>query len=218
VLAATIVLGLFGGCSSKSGSSRSASRTTRAPRTTTTSSATGTTASGACTTATTAAGSNGGPEVNPPGDIPDNQAFVPYSPASGGFQVRVPEGWARRDLANGVSFTDKFNSVLVEVTSAPNAPTLASARSVEVPVIAGASRCFRAGTITSVTRRAGSAILIKYTADAAPDPVTGKVVRDAVERYEFWRNGTEVALTLSGAVGADNVDPWRTITDSFAWR
>jgi hypothetical protein len=24
-------------------------------------------------------------------------------------------------------------------------------------------------------------------------------------------------VTLSGPAGADNVDPWRTVTDSFRW-
>ena len=44
------------------------------------------------------------------------------------------------------------------------------------------------------------------------------VVPDAVERYEFWRGGTEAVVTLSGAAGSDNVDPWRLVTDSFTWR
>jgi hypothetical protein len=48
--------------------------------------------------------------------------------------------------------------------------------------------------------------------------VTGKTGTDAIERYEFWRDGREVILTLSGPVGADNVDPWRTITESLQWR
>jgi len=39
-----------------------------------------------------------------------------------------------------------------------------------------------------------------------------------VERYAFWRAGTTVILTLSGPQGADNVDPWRMVTDSFGWR
>jgi hypothetical protein len=26
-----------------------------------------------------------------------------------------------------------------------------------------------------------------------------------------------VTLTLSAPVGSDNVDPWRTVTDSFRW-
>jgi hypothetical protein len=42
-------------------------------------------------------------------------------------------------------------------------------------------------------------------------------VLTAVERYAFWRSGREVVLTLSGAKGADNVDPWRMVTDSFRW-
>jgi hypothetical protein len=38
-----------------------------------------------------------------------------------------------------------------------------------------------------------------------------------VERYEFWRAGREVVLTLAGPVDADNVDPWRTVSDSLRW-
>jgi hypothetical protein len=47
--------------------------------------------------------------------------------------------------------------------------------------------------------------------------VPGKVFRDAVERYEFYRNGTEAVVILAGPAGADNVDPWRTVTNSFRW-
>jgi hypothetical protein len=43
------------------------------------------------------------------------------------------------------------------------------------------------------------------------------VIRDDIERYEFWRNGTQATITLSSPVGSDNVDPWRTVTDSFSW-
>src|SRR5207248_392432 len=51
-----------------------------------------------------------GPETNPPGDIPDNQAFVRYQPTSGGYSIEVPEGWARTDGPGVATFTDKFNS------------------------------------------------------------------------------------------------------------
>ena len=61
-------------------------------------------------------------------------------------------------------------------------------------------------------------MLITYQGTSPPNPVTGKIGTDAIERYEFWRDGHEVILTLSGPVGADNVDPWRTITDSLQWR
>ena len=42
-------------------------------------------------------------------------------------------------------------------------------------------------------------------------------VRDAVLRYAFFPNGTEAVLTLSGPKGADNVDAWRTISNSLRW-
>ena len=74
------------------------------------------------------------------------------------------------------------------------------------------------GSLTTVTRKAGPAVLIAYRADSAADPVTGRVVRDDVERYAFSRNGKQATLTLSAPVGSDNVDPWKVVTDSFTWR
>jgi hypothetical protein len=159
-----------------------------------------------------------GPESNPPGDIPDTVHFVAYSPPSGRYTVRVPEGWARTANGDSVTFTDKYNSVHVDLVPAPRAPTVASARATEVPALASATTCFTLRDVTTVQRQGGSAVLVTYRADAAPDPVTGKRVRDDVERYELWHNGTEAVLTLSGAQGADNVDPWRTVSDSFRWK
>jgi hypothetical protein len=43
------------------------------------------------------------------------------------------------------------------------------------------------------------------------------VVSQDVERYEFWHSGHTLTLTLSAPVGSDNVDPWRTVTDSLQW-
>jgi hypothetical protein len=48
--------------------------------------------------------------------------------------------------------------------------------------------------------------------------VTGKAKTDAVERYLFVHKGKRVTLTLSGPKGADNVDPWRLVTDSLSWK
>jgi hypothetical protein len=166
-------------------------------------------------TATTKAAA---PEVNPAGDIPDNQVFVPYSPPGGQFTVKVPEGWGRTARAGTVSFTDKLNTISMQAQPAPTAPTVASARQAEVPAIQSASRRYEPGSVTQVRRAGGGVVLVTYKADAPADPVTGKVVHDAVERYEFWRGGTEAILTLAGPVGADNVDPWRIVSDSFRWR
>lgn len=156
-------------------------------------------------------------ESNPPGDIPDDQVFVPFVPDSGLFSVSVPEGWARSSDGDAVVFTDKLNSVRIETVAAAAAPDVASATSGEVPAIEATTTDYTAGDVTTVTRTAGEAVLITYGALSDPDPVTGKTITDAVERYEFWRGGQEAILTLSGPDGADNVDPWRTVTDSFTW-
>jgi hypothetical protein len=157
-------------------------------------------------------------ESAPVGDIPDNQAYVPFSPPQGLFTVSVPEGWAR--TANGAAtiFTDKLNTVRVESRPLAVAPTVESARADELPGIASSVSGYRAGDVTAVGRKAGPAVLITYQATSAPNTVTGKSGTDAVERYEFWRGGQEVILSLSGPVGADNVDPWRIITDSLQWQ
>ena len=156
-------------------------------------------------------------EANVTGDIPDNQVFVAFAHPTGGFAVKVPEGWARSETSGAMVFSDKLNSIRMETKPAAAAPSVESAQSLEVPTISSAASGFQLGKVTSVKRKAGPAVLITYQADAAPDPVTGKIVRDDVERYEFWQPATEVILTLSGPKGSDNVDPWRIVTDSFAF-
>jgi hypothetical protein len=153
-------------------------------------------------------------ESNPAGDIPDTQVFVDY--AGGGYTVQVPEGWARIDSGSTTSFTDKYNNISIDTAARPTAPTVQTGRA-ELTLIRSTATGFVPGDVSSVQRPAGSAVLITYQADSAPNEVTGKVVSDAVERYEFFSGGTEVVLTLSGPVGSDNVDPWRTVTDSFRW-
>jgi hypothetical protein len=158
------------------------------------------------------------PETNPAGDIPDNQAFVPFTPPGGVFTVSVPEGWARTTDGAATIFTDKANTVRIETRPLATAPNTMSVSVDELPAIAASTPGYLPGTVTAVQRKAGQVMLITYQGASPPDPVTGKTGTDAIERYEFWRDGREVILTLSGPVGADNVDPWRTITDSLQWR
>jgi hypothetical protein len=143
-------------------------------------------------------GGNGGSstqaESSPPGDIPDNQVFVRYSPPAAHFSVKVPEGWARAAKGGTVTFTDKLNSVSMRERGASAPP--------------------RGETVT----RAGQRVtLVKSFAKAPPNPVTGKAETDAVERYFYDHNGHQLVLTLSGPKGADNVDPWRIVSDSVRW-
>jgi len=174
-------------------------------------------ASTSAATTVTSATSSAQREVNPAGDIPDNQAFVPYTPSSGKFTVTVPEGWARTDIATGVLFTDKYNSIRVETRPAASPPTTASIRSSEVPTLSGSAANFQLGDITTVSRKAGATVLLTYHADTPPNAVTGKVTTAAFERYVFFKAGTEVLITVGAPVGGDNVDPWRKVTDSLRW-
>jgi hypothetical protein len=159
-------------------------------------------------------------ESNPPGDIPDNQVYVAYRPAGGftGFTVKVPEGWARTGQGATTVFTDKLNTVRVTTATASAAPTVGSVTNTVVPQLKAQVPKFAVPKAAEVTRHAGRVVRLTYQGDSAKDPVTGKVVRDAFERYAFYRQGHEVDLTLSGPVNADNVDPWRIVSDSFAWR
>lgn len=147
-------------------------------------------------------------EVSPAGDIPDNQAFVPFTPPRGGYTVKVPEGWAQTGKGRATTFTDKLNSITVEAAPARAAMTVSEARQA-APA--------RPAHVDTVRRSAGQAVRTKYLATSKPDPVTGKVTKDAVERYVFFHNGRRVVLTLSGPNGADNVDPWKIVSDSLRW-
>jgi hypothetical protein len=159
-----------------------------------------------------------GPEVSPAGDIPDNQAYVAYRPPGAAYSVKVPEGWARTTAAGGVtSFTDKLNRVQMQAVPAKGALTTAEARRTELPRLAKQTAGYRSGTVSRVSRKAGMAVRITYLARSPVDPVTGTSHTDAVERYVFFHNGTDVVLTLSGPKGADNVDPWKIVTDSLSY-
>jgi len=156
--------------------------------------------------------------VNPSGDIPDTQAYVAFSPSGGGYTVKVPEGWSRTTAGKTTSFSDKLNRIRVSSAVAATEPTLASVKSTDVPSVRAAATNFAMGKVSTVVRRGGSAILLTYQGDSTPDQVTGKVARDAFERYTFYRSGKRVDLTLSGPTTADNVDPWRIVSDSLRWK
>lgn len=156
-------------------------------------------------------------ESNPPGDIPDNQAFVVYPATDHSYSVKYPEGWARTTAGRDVVFSDKLNSITLTPHDGFYEPTEAYARTVEVPQIALSTTGFTQGRISTVQRPAGQVVLITYQGDSAPSPVTGKSVKQDMARYEFSRSGRGVAVTLAAPAGSDNADPWRTVTDSFTW-
>lgn len=156
-------------------------------------------------------------EHNPPGDIPDNQVFVPIRPAGGGFVVKVPEGWARRTSGSTVTFSGNLNSVAVSSRPARRAVTAATARRTLVPGLARTAPGFRLVAVNTLRRPAGTAVHVVYDAASKANAVTGRRSLQTVERYLFFHRGREVVLVLAGPRGADNVDPWRTVSSSLRW-
>jgi hypothetical protein len=137
-------------------------------------------------------------EVNPAGDIPDDQAFVVFQAPGAPFSVKVPEGWSQTQSGGAVVFTDKLNTIELAWGAAPPAAP------------SGAK-------VSTVKRTAGQAERATYEAQSTPDAVTGKTRTNAVERYVFTQGSKHAILTLSGPKGADNVDPWKLVTDSVRW-
>ncbi|HEV7523994.1 MAG TPA: hypothetical protein VGP92_03475 [Acidimicrobiia bacterium] len=170
------------------------------------------------TPTTVAAGPNpNAKEQLPPGDIPDNQVYVLYTPSTGGYSLKYPQGWAKRVSTGGTTFVQNFNSITVSTTKSASAPSVTSARATAAAQLSSLPG-FHLGTVDTVTRPAGRVVRLVYNATSATDAVTGKSVTLDVERYLFWHKGTLVTLTLSSAKGSDNVDPWKTVTDSLTWK
>ncbi|MDQ6833561.1 MAG: hypothetical protein M3008_09185 [Chloroflexota bacterium] len=157
------------------------------------------------------------PESNPPGDIPDNQVFVSFASAAGGYKLDVPEGWARTAKGVSATFTDKFNGVAIDVTNASAAPTVTSVRSDVVPMLEQSGRAVQVQKVEQISLPGGSAVRVTYTANSDPNTVTGKQIRLENERYIFFKNGKEAMLTLSAPQGSDNVDQWKRMAESFTW-
>ena len=156
-------------------------------------------------------------EKNPPGDIPDNQAFVAFkSPL--GFAVKVPEGWARREQRGGVSFSDKYNELQVAVSPQTAAPTLASLKANEVAALEKSPKAVRVASVKALALPAGQALVVHYGANSDPNPVTNKAIRLDNARYYFWKAGKLATLTVSAPAGADNADHWQLMAKSFAWQ
>ena len=179
------------------------------------SSSSSTTASPASTTVAGAVDPNA-PEVVSPGDIPDDQVFVAYTPPGASFSVKVPEGWSRSTSGGTVTFTDKYNSIEISSSEGTQPPTVASVKATGLDDVSG-DPTYNLGSVQEVTRSGRPAVVATYEIASAPNEVTGKSALLAVERYQLEKNGTTVVLTLSGAKGADNVDPWKIVSDSVVW-
>jgi hypothetical protein len=155
-------------------------------------------------------------EVNPNGDIPDNTQYV-RNVFNGRASIVVPEGWTRQETAKSLSFTDKLNTVTLQTSVGSVSPTIGEVLKSEFPIIQKSQARASGAKVESVKLKGGQAILLIYTRDGLPNDVTGKVVREAVERFTFAKGTTRIDLILSAPISADNVDPWRIISNSYTW-
>jgi hypothetical protein len=156
------------------------------------------------------------PEKNPPGDIPDTQVFIDYASKSG-FSLKVPEGWARSDRSDGVSFIDKLDGVVITETRDVAGPTLESVKAAYVPALEKTVRAMKIDKVEAVKLPAGPAVRIAYSSNSEPNPVTNKQVRLENQRYLYFKNGRLVSVELYAPLGADNVDQWQLMSQSFRW-
>jgi hypothetical protein len=191
--------------------------TARDSGTTAKSDTTSTTASSTTETAISSTETAVAPEVNPPGDIPDSQAFVKYTNTPGGYQIEEPEGWARTESSADVTFVNKFDGVKVHVATASSAPSAASAQANEARQIQSQGHAVTISGVSEVNLPPGKAVAIKYTSNSDADPVTNKRIRLENVTYLFYKNGKEAMLTMWAPLGADNIDQWNRMAKSFRW-
>ncbi len=157
-----------------------------------------------------------GPEVNSAGDIPDSQVFITYRSGQG-YAIKVPEGWARSEQPGSVRFSDKYNTVRIDMSARAAAPTVAEVRTEMAATLKQQSKAFKIVEVRSATLPAGKAVIARFLAESEPNPVTGKAIRLDNENIYLWRAGQQAVITLSAPTGADNVDQWRLMANSFAW-
>ena len=156
-------------------------------------------------------------EKSPPGDIPDNQAFVAFRSPQG-FSIKVPEGWARRESADAVHFSDKYNALQVVVSARAAAPTLASLKAGEIAALEQSPKAVRVTSAKALALPAGAAFVVHYGSNSDPNPVTNKAIRLDSATYYLWKAGKLATLTVSAPAGADNADQWLLMARSFTWQ
>lgn len=156
-------------------------------------------------------------ETNPPGDIPDDQAFVTYTSQADQYSMTAPEGWSRQEQGSSVVLSDKLHRFTVDIVCAATPPTEASVQQEANTVLARSLPAFELVNIETRNVPAGTAILVQYRVNSDVDPVTGVQHRLDVDRYEIPGAGKIAVVSLAGPAGSDNVDVSRQVSESFRW-
>jgi hypothetical protein len=147
------------------------------------------------------------------GDIPDNQVFLRFGDAAGGFTMKYPEGWAQQGAGSTVTFRNNNNIVRVVV-----APGGAATRADVQKDVAGVAGATIATAPQSMTLSGHPAVKVVYRTQSAANPVTGKRLTLTVDRYYLWHGGKRAVVDLGTPLGVDNVDAYRLMIESFTWK
>jgi len=153
------------------------------------------------------------PEVNPPGDIPDNQVFIDFV-SPNGFAIKIPEGWARKDDGATTTFNDKYNHIVLTTVQGPTP----NDQTALVHDVLTSGRAVADISAKSMKAAGSTALVITYSSNSEPNAVTNKQVREENEKLIFAKADRRVEVTLSAPKGADNVDQWNLIAKSFRWK
>jgi hypothetical protein len=157
------------------------------------------------------------PEKNPTGDISDSQVFIKYSSVKGGYSLEAPEGWARNELDTTVQFIDKLDGVKVSMDSSAQAPTADSIKKTQAADLKKTGRAIEIGSIQEVSLSKEKVIKLTFSSNSEADSVTGKQVRLDNVSYYYYKNGKIAILTMWAPLGADNIDQWNKMSESFRW-
>jgi hypothetical protein len=157
-----------------------------------------------------------GRDQSPSGDIPDTATFLAYHGSH--YSLHYVEGWVQQVLAgDGVRFADKDSFVRVTLQPLPSSSAQEYAAGPGVAQSAQEFQGFAHAKVSSVALPAGNAALVTFEALSAPDPVTGKRVTLACNRYYIPGPQMMAVLTQATPLGVDNVDAFLQIAKSFAW-
>ena len=135
-----------------------------------------------------------------------------------GYSLKVPEGWARSGTPAAVSFASKLDGLSVNVPSMARQPTPDWARNTYARQLVDNGRAVSDVRVESLKRPAGTVLRISYRVNSEPNPVTSRQVRLEAQRYLFWKKGKLATLRLWAPAGADNVDQWKLMSESFRWQ
>jgi hypothetical protein len=86
-----------------------------------------------------------------------------------------------------------------------------------MPDLKSAERAVTVVSVKAVKLPAGPVIRVVYTSNSEPNAVTNKQIRLENECYLYFKDGKLVTLELYAPKGADNVDQWQLMSESFRW-